>query len=212
MIHDRYKSLSKTNKGIFWTIITALITILVSVVFFILSLLFPTGDINNINVNNSSLTNSPLIQSSSNFSLIYTLGDSYDNLPFGYYTKPIQIKTDYYEIIRMEKQGCMVSNVFFDSVIVLPSRQKVFLNAIWYNESYTIAYFNNDETDAYIPHAYRVPENITDKDICYTFYIDKVGEPMRLEEGEKVNINKSSCFKNYGGECFLRSNHNNSYP
>lgn len=177
------------------------ISIIIVIILFILGLIFSDGG-NNININNSTLIDSPIVQDSPNTSISYTTNIVSDS-PSQWHNQEIRLESGANLILKREKTGCAFQGVSYNSKIILPSKQEVFLDEIWSNESYVIAYMNNDFSDAYLVNKYRIPEDLNEESICYYMYIDKVGDRMRTEKGPRALNNENSCFEHYGIECYL---------
>lgn len=89
----------------------------------------------------------------------------------------------------------------FNAEFILPSNQKLYLPEILSDKQYTVAYLNEDLSDACIVHKYQIPSNFDEGEVCFIFTLfeDSV-ETMQMAQGPKFIENKTSCFEKVSGD------------
>lgn len=179
-----YKQWKPTNKIMFWIGMISIIVTLVS------GLIFGGQYIITIyknNIKNSSLTNSPIIQGSPGTTVTYIVEDtsSNTNMDRAYYNTDLKI--------YLGKSNFTIYN----TKIILPSGQEAFIKkmtTINHPEEYVIASSNSEDTDFFIPAEHKVPDSLSDRDICFYFVITHENIEGHWYKGKKLDIDKESCY------------------
>lgn len=146
---------------------------------------------NNIEIRNSNLINSPIVQGSSNMTFIYT-SSTYPNDAFDPFFYPKTFGINMNNFI----DGKKVNRYFMK--IIIPDSQEVFLKEVLFNISYDIARCNEQDTDCYVYHKFRTNENLKEDDICW-IYTTRLGHEEIssdiLEFGKRFMNNPESCYE-----------------
>lgn len=144
-------------------------------------------DNNAIMIQNSTLTNSPIFQKSSNISLTYNSPPDSD-LYSPFYSQSIFYK-------NTNSLGGKNYNLYFLKFI-LPDDQEAFLDKVLFNTTYQVASCNDEKTDCYIYHKYRKGVEIKEEDICWIFTTrigrDEIGSD-KLIVGERFSKHPEEC-------------------
>lgn len=145
---------------------------------------------NQINIHDSSVTNSPIIQESSNISVVYNTDDTF-GLDYDQYPRIHSLK--FHEDYRpLDKKA----NFYFVKVIV-PDRKEAFLQEILFNKEYTISRCNMDLTDCIINPIFRPNKDLTEDQICWTFisrFSDKNLTYDRFMSSKRFKTDPAKCF------------------
>ena len=187
-----YNQLKPYNKIILWIGIIGIVITLIGIFFgteiinFVVKI---NSDNDNIFIENSSLTNSPIFQRSTNISLTYNPPPEDDvYTPFYSYTlsktneKPINGKN---------------YNLYFMKII-LPDNQEAFIPEVLFNKTLPIANCNEESTDCYIHHKFRIKEELKEEDICWIFTTRFGHDYMSsdsMEPATKFHNNPEECIK-----------------
>lgn len=176
-----YKNWKPTNKIMFWIGISGILLGIISFVFNSLTIM-----INENNIINSSLKNSPIIQESPGTSITYVIDESTSkpNMDRLYYNKDLKI--------NLGKSNYSIYNI----KIILPSGQEAYikkLTTINKPKEYVLASSNEEFTDFFIPSEHIVPKNLNEDNICYYFVITHDNIMGQWYKGKKFDSNKESC-------------------
>ena len=86
----------------------------------------------------------------------------------------------------------------FNVKVILPSNQELFLSEYLYDQEYVVAYSNDDGSDYYIPHKYRITYDFNDEDVCFINYANpKSDEAELMQVGPKYISDEESCYETY---------------
>jgi hypothetical protein len=144
---------------------------------------------NGIIIQNSTLTNSPTFQKSSNISVTYNPTPESDMYsPF--YSGEISMNRD--DLIDGKKYH------FYFMKFILPDDQEVLLEEVLFNTTYKIASCNEAFTDCYIYHKYRNKGELKDDDICWIFTTRFGHDEMSSDTiiaGERFSKHPEDCSK-----------------
>ncbi len=148
---------------------------------------------NSINIQNSSVINSPMIQDSSNVSVVYNPDDTF-GLDYDQYPRIHTLKThkDFTTFYLGGK-----ANLYFVKVIVA-DRKEAFLEEILFNKEYAVSRCNMELTDCIINPKFRPNKDLTEDQICWTFisrFSDKNLTYDELIPSKKFQIDRDKCFK-----------------
>ena len=115
-------------------------------------------NVNQININNSSLINSPTIQQSSNISIVY-------NTPKNFDINNGECNPLFY----IEQIGLLKDKIkydFYSVKYILPDDQEAFIEKVLFNVSYWIGSCNKEFTDCCVYHKFRIKKSL-DNNICW---------------------------------------------
>jgi hypothetical protein len=96
----------------------------------------------------------------------------------------------------------------FNVKFTLPTNQELFISRMYANESYIIAYMNEDFSDACIPHKYQITPEFTEDEVCFNIIVrDNVcNDPITIIAGPLFKTKKDGCYKMISGDSdFLAS-------
>jgi hypothetical protein len=87
----------------------------------------------------------------------------------------------------------------FNVKFILPTRQDLFISSVLVNESYMIAYVNEDFSDACIPHKYQITSDFNQNDVCFNIIFgEKVcgdsRDSIAITPGPLFRVNKEKCY------------------
>ena len=160
-----YKKWNPTNKIMFWLTI---LSIGIGIFF---------GGIEN-----SSLTNSPIIRSSANISIIYPSIESDSGCP-----------QNYESIFNIKNS--LNYNMFFIKVI-FPDNKVGFIDKFLINQSINLGQCLPDSSDCCIYNKYRVKRDLKDDEVCGIFTTRLGHDEMQhdiLQPSNRFFLNSSSC-------------------
>jgi len=143
-----------------------------------------------ITIQDSNLTNSPIIQKSSNVSVTYTTPSDSDMVNLFFYKKTFSITRDNtYFGMKFNLYGMKV---------ILPDGQEAFLEKNLFNKSYTIGICNEELTDCYIYHKFRIKDKLPEDRICAILYTrlgnEDIGTDI-MSYAPKFQTDPDSCYK-----------------
>lgn len=147
---------------------------------------------NQINIRDSSVINSPMIQESSNISVVYNTDDTF-GLDYDQYPRIHTLK--FHKDFTNNYVGGD-ANFYFVKVIV-PDRKEAFLEEILFNKEYTISRCNMELTDCIINPKFRPNKDLTEDQICWTFisrFSDKNLTYDKLIPSMKFKTDRNRCF------------------
>lgn len=156
---QRYKKWKPYNQLMFWL---AIVSILIGLFFGGKYIIQISSNNNQIIIENSSLSNSPIFQDSSNISVTYGTETDSDVLNPLFYTHTFSV------LRNLEHFGKRFD--LYLMKIILPDGQEALLNKARFNETYTIAACNEEWTDCYVYHKYKTESKLTDEDVCAILY------------------------------------------
>jgi len=144
---------------------------------------------NEIIIQNSTLTDSPIFQKSSNISVTYNTPPESDMYsPF--YSQELSLNID--TPLNGKKYH------FYFLKFVLPDDQEVLLEKVLFNTTYKIASCNVESTDCYIYHKSRNKRELKEEDTCWV-YITRFGHDDIDSDvqkfGERFLKDPESCSK-----------------
>lgn len=180
-----YNSLTK-NKPI--VIIIILISLIAGIVGIYQFFKEPTNN-NEITIQNSTLIKSPVIQKSSNISLTYNNPSEFMDVSFYPYVISMHTQTP-------DADGKRYNYYFMK--IILPDNQEAFMEEVLFNKSYAIANCNEENTDCYVYHKFRINESLTEDNVCWIFTTRFGHENMSGDTrvcGKRFKIDPKSCMK-----------------
>ena len=139
---------------------------------------------NQLHIDNSTLIKSPIVQGSSNVSIVYSEDDNSAPPNPSIYSKLAGALLNF----EIPELGGKVN--IYNVKYILPDGQIVFLKEMKFNETYQIAQCNQEYTDCYIYHKFRAPE-LQVEEICWEAgWRDGGG----AQSQSKFRSNPSSCF------------------
>lgn len=153
-----YKQWNLTNKIMFWL---AVIGIIVGILFGGKHIININSNNDIMNVENSTFKNSPIFQRSSNISLTYNPAPD-DDLVSPFYSTKLFMEGD-----KLIFDGKKYN--FYFMKIILPDDQEAFIPELLFNKSYDIANCNEQWTDCYVYHKFRIKGELKEDDICWIF-------------------------------------------
>lgn len=134
-----------------------------------------------------------------------TINEADDKFDANFYTKETTIKQakDYWMEIAIDINNETITQPrkqirfdLFNVKIILPSKQELFLPEFLFDKSYSIAYSNDEHSDFYIMHKYRIFDDFNEKDVCFIHNINEEGRVL-IEYGPKYKSDNELCYNNY---------------
>ena len=119
----------------------------------------------------------------------------------------------FFESGRME--GCSFDQTdlkydIFNAELILPTNQRLFMAKVLANQSYIIAYLNEDYSAACIVPKYKIDNNFDEKKACFifTFNENPCSGGFNLKPGPAFFSNRTSCFVKISGNYGFLENWN----
>lgn len=142
-----------------------------------------------IKIQNSTLTNSPLFQKSSNISVTYNSAPESD-IYSPFYSQELSYNEDGPRFGKNYN--------FYFMKFILPDEQEVLLEKVLFNTTYKIASCNAEMTDCYVYHEYRNKGELIGSDVCWIYTTrfghDETGSDI-LMKGERYPKHPEECAK-----------------
>ncbi len=143
---------------------------------------------NNVLLYNSTLTDSPIIQGSSNFSV------TYNDPPDG------DVYTPFYRYsMELKKDNLINGNAYdyYNLKFIMPDDQEAFIPEVLFNKSYVIGSCNEESTDCYVYHKFRINDDFKEEDTCWIF-TTRFGHDIGTDSqrpAKLFNSDSSKCIK-----------------
>lgn len=140
-------------------------------------------------IQNSTLTDSLIIQKSSNISVTYNRPLKSEDLYDSSYSHVIGVN------LQNLDNGQRYNKFFMK--IILPDDQEAFIEEVLFNQSYDIARCNDQFTDCYVYHKFRIVEGLKEDDICWIL-TTRFGHNISTDitqPGKRFYTNPESCMK-----------------